>query len=112
MARFISGHAGSLDTFHGDAGCAKPDDLVADVHTDVPDPDVGDPGSVLHEAIGYVDLLMMAVDNGADRMVFAGPVLSHYEFELIGSPLRLSDSEWKTRARPPRPEWTRSYLAP
>jgi hypothetical protein len=34
------------------------------------------------------------VDNGADRFICAGPVLSHYEFEVIGAPRRLSDNEW------------------
>ncbi|NEO71764.1 DUF3160 domain-containing protein [Moorena sp. SIO3H5] len=97
----------------------KPDDsdkwdaIVADVHTNVPDPMVGDPGSVLHQGVGNIDLLMIAVDNGEDKMVFAGPVLSHYEFEMPGVS-RKSDSEWKkdiqTGKLPPRPNWTKSYL--
>ena len=74
------------DMFQHDAGSARWDALVVDVHTDLPCPDCGDPGSVLHEAVGNVDLLIIAVDNGPDRMVYAGPVLSHYEFELIGPP--------------------------
>ena len=96
-------------------GADEWDALVTDVHTDTPSPDVGDPGSVLHEAVGNVHLLLMAVDNGPDRMVYAGPVLSHYEFEL---PLnqRESDAQWKTEVRagklPPHPEWTRGYLVP
>ncbi len=68
--------------------------LVADVHTDVPDLDVGNPGSVLHEGIGRVNLLLIAVDNGADGFICAGPVLSHYEIEVIGPPRRLTDEEW------------------
>ena len=56
---------------------------------------VGDPGSVLHEAVGRVNLLMFAVDNGADRFICAGPVLSHYEFEVLGDPRRLDDNEWQ-----------------
>jgi hypothetical protein len=48
-------------------------------------------------------------------MVYAGPVLSHYEFEMPGL-TRRSDSEWREEIRngklPPRPEWTRSYLVP
>lgn len=39
---------------------------------------------VVHEGVGSVDLMLMAVNNGKDRMVFAGPVLSHYEFEMPG----------------------------
>ena len=53
-----------------------------------------DPGSILHEAVGRVNLLMLAVDNGTDRFICAGPVLSHYEFEVIGDPRRISDEEW------------------
>jgi len=91
----------------------KWDAIVADVHTNVPDPIVEDPGSVLHQGVGNIDLLMIAVDNGEDKMVFAGPVLSHYEFEMPGVS-RKSDSEWKkdikTGKLPPRPNWTKSYL--
>jgi len=95
------------------ADSAEWDAIVADVHTNVPDPSVGDPGSVLHEGIGNVDLLMLAVDNGEDKMVYAGPVLSHYEFEMPGVS-RKSDSEWQQDILkgnlPPRPDWTNSYL--
>jgi hypothetical protein len=91
------------------------DAIVADVHTDLPDPMNGDPGCVLHQGVGNVDLLVVAVDNGKDRMVYLGPVLSHYEFEM---PVveRKSDREWRQALRegklPPRPEWTQSYLVP
>jgi hypothetical protein len=104
------------------------DAIVADVHTDVPCGDCRDrdPGSVLHEGVGRVNLLMIAVDNGPDRMVFAGPVLSHYEFEILGAPRRLNDSEWQATLSGTYPEdvpasrieglappeWTRSYLIP
>jgi hypothetical protein len=116
--------------FHQNYGAGAFDALVADVHTDVPGD--SDPGSVLHEAVGRVNLLMIAVDNGADCMIFAGPVLSHYEFEVIGDPRRISDEEWSNQAWPPGilqgnfpadvpptrleglapPVWTQSYLAP
>ena len=63
----------------------------------------------------YVDLLMIAVDNGKDKMVYAGPVQSHYEFEMPGV-ARKSDSEWRNDIKignvPPRPDWTKSYLVP
>lgn len=114
-------------------GALRWDVLVTDVHTDVPCPECGDPGSVLHEGIGRTHLLMVAINNGPDRCVYAGPVFSHYEFELLGAPQRMTDPEWKQRwsnagfgelssvdtglARdwsgiPPHPEWTRSFLAP
>jgi hypothetical protein len=80
--------------FDSTYGSGATDAIVADVHTDVPFPEIGDPGSVLHEGIGLVNLLLIAVDNGADRFICAGPVLSHYEFETIGPPRRLSDDEW------------------
>jgi len=113
-------------TFHENYGAGAFDALVADVHTDVPNDTPPDPGSVLHEAVGRVNLLMLAVGNGADRMVFAGPVLSHYEFEVIGALRRLNDEEWQSIQGgnfPPDvpanriesltpPVWTQSYLAP
>ena len=70
---------------------------------------------MIHEGIGNVHLLMIAIDNGPDRMVYAGPVFSHYEFEVPGVN-RLSDEDWKARLqsgqKPPSPEWTRGYLIP
>jgi hypothetical protein len=61
-------------------------------------------------------MLMIAVDCGpGDVAVYAGPVLSHYEFEL-GPTTRMTDSQWKDQVRvgalPPQPEWTRAYLVP
>ena len=113
--------------FHSTYGAGAYDVLVADVHTDVPDPIVHDPGSVLHEAVGAANLLMLAVDNGGDRFVCAGPVLSHYELEVIGDPRRISDEEWQgiiswnifpdgltpslVEGLAP-PAWTQSYLVP
>jgi len=111
-------------------GSGANDALVADVHTDVPCyPPVcnpTDPGSVLHEGTGRVNLLLIAVDNGSDRFICAGPVLSHYEFEIIGDPRRLSDEEWHgilggdfpADVAPSRvedlapPIWTKGYLVP
>ena len=103
--------------FEGRQKSAIWDALVADIHTDVPSltPLGGDPGCVLHQGVGNVDLLLIAIDNGKDRMVYAGPVLSHYEFEMPNA-VRMTDSEWQQNINagklPPRPEWTRSYLVP
>jgi hypothetical protein len=59
------------------------------------------------------DLLLIAIDSGKDRMVYAGPVLSYYEFEMPGVQ-RKSDSEWQNDLQssraPPRPEWARGHL--
>jgi hypothetical protein len=68
------------------------------------------------EAVGNVQLMMIAVDNGpGDLAVYGGPILSHYEFEL-GPTTRLTDGEWKSQVAnniiPPAPDWTKSYLVP
>ena len=113
--------------FHTIRGADAFDAVVADVHTDVPSegfPCVS-PGHVLHEGVGRVNLLMIAVENGGKRMVLAGPVLSHYEFSLTGPPRRMSDAEWQNNLNQQRqrrdnpglvpthaPEWTRAYLVP
>lgn len=96
-----------------DGDCDKWDALVADVHTNPPMPELENPGSVLHQGVGNVDLLMIAVENGEDKMVYAGPVLSHYEFEMPSGERKL-DCEWEEDIcngnLPPRPDWTNSYL--
>jgi hypothetical protein len=85
------------------------------VHTDPPSLMDDDPGCVLHQGVGNVDLLVLAVDSGSDHMIYAGPVLSHYEFEMAGM-TRKSDGEWRNdlngHLAPPRPNWTRTYLVP
>jgi hypothetical protein len=81
-----------------DPECDIWDALVADVHTDLPDLVVNDPGAVIHEGVGNVLTMLIAVDNGLDRMVYAGPVFSHYEFEMPAV-VRMSDSEWKANLR-------------
>jgi len=102
--------------FYGDwRGCGKADYIVADVHTNPPAPDLGDPGCVLHQGLGKVNLMMLAVDNGKDRVAYAGPVFSHYEFEMPGV-TRRSDSEWAKELEagrlPSRPAWTKGWLVP
>lgn len=97
------------------AGADKWDALVADVHTDLMSEIHGDPGCILHEAVGNVHFLMVAIDCDGDRMIYGGPVLSHYEFEM---PLdqRKTDSEWQSELsqgkHPPQPDWTQAYLVP
>lgn len=101
--------------YKGRTDSGKWDAIVADVHTDVPAPPLGDPGCVLTQGVGNVDFMLIAIDNGKDKMVYGGPVLSHYEFEMPGVS-RKSDSEWRKQINegklPPRPEWTREYLIP
>jgi hypothetical protein len=101
--------------YRGPDDCMKWDALVADVHTDVPCMLCGDPGSVLHQGVGNVDLMVIAIDNGTDRVVYVGPTMSHYEFETP-SAVRKTDKEWKRDLLdakfPPRPDYTRGYLVP
>ena len=91
------------------------DSLVTDVHTDLPDDTVADPGCVLHQGVGKVDMLIIAVDSGPNRMVYAGPVLSHFEFTAAGT-TRHADHEWQGilngKTAPSRPAWTKEYLVP
>jgi hypothetical protein len=92
------------------------DALVTDVHTDPPEPLVNDPGCNLHEGVGNIQLLMVAVNWGpGDTAVYAGPVMGHYEFQL-GPTTRQTDSDWKSQVRagnaPPTPDWTRGYWVP
>lgn len=93
--------------------CDENDALVTDVHTDVPAELVGDPGSILHEGVGQVNMLLIVVDCGpTDRAVYAGPVMSHYEFETEIN-VRLTDPEWQSLSPLPNPpDWTRAYLVP
>lgn len=117
-------------------GSVRWDPLIADMHTDPPCGPCEDPGSVLHQAVGNVNLLLIAVNNGPDRCVYAGPVMSHFEFPVVGSPQRLSDTDWQIRLAkagladpsipemrpyasnndwsgvPPSPEWTAPFLVP
>jgi len=74
----------------------KPDGIdqfaptVADVHTD--------PNShqVLEVGVGRADLVVVAIDNGKDRMAFVGPTYTYYEFT---QPVdhRLTDAEFKSK---------------
>jgi hypothetical protein len=84
---------------------------VADVHTD------SNAGTVLEAGAGRADLVVVAVDNGIDRMAFVGPISTYYEFR---QPVdrRMTDEEFKDRlttsseADPERPEWFKGIYAP
>ena len=70
------------------------DPLITDVHTNGKDDCHGDPGGILHQAVGNPHFLLMAANHGDSRCVVAGPVFNHYEF-VLPQGFRLSDSEWK-----------------
>jgi hypothetical protein len=82
--------------------------LVADVHTHSFE------GRVVEEAVGYVDILIVAcpLSNGS-IILAAGPVLSYYEFKWPMSN-RLTDEEWRSLLdspdRPDRPKWYQPFL--
>ena len=100
--------------YHQTQGCDRGDQIVTDVHT-APSPP--EPGYVLHQAVGGVNFLLIAVDCGAERpVVYGGPVLSHYEMPTEGLK-RMTDSEWSTifytsTMRPKPTPWTSEYLVP
>ncbi len=77
--------------------------LVADVHTHTAEK------KVVEEAVGYVDLIIVACPS-SDGSIFlaAGPVLSYYEFKHPMSD-RLTDEAWRLMLdspnRPERPKW-------
>jgi hypothetical protein len=111
----IGGNADAELAYPLNFGSTKYDALAADVHTDLPDSWAGDPGGILHQGVGKVHLLYIAVESGNRRTIYAGPILSHYEWETPFS-IRKTDSEWKvdldTDERPPHPTWTQSFLVP
>lgn len=81
--------------------------IVADVHTDT------NSGQVLEEAVGYVDLIVVAYKTPDGRIsIGAGPVFSYYEFKESMSD-RLTDEQWKglleKGQQPSRPQWTESF---
>ncbi|MBM3845104.1 MAG: DUF3160 domain-containing protein [Verrucomicrobia bacterium] len=81
--------------FHEKFGAASSPSIIADVHTDYPDPLTGDPGGVLHQAVGSPPLMYVAIDTPAGKICFAGPVASHFELDVQGSPTRLTDEQWR-----------------
>jgi hypothetical protein len=101
--------------YKGVEDSGKEDFIIADVHTDVPAPLVGDPGGVLHQGLGRVDLMMVALEHGDGRIMYVGPTMSHYEHATTGV-TRIADSEWDAQVQagkaPTRPEWTKDYLLP
>ncbi|DBA04924.1 TPA: hypothetical protein N0F65_006926 [Lagenidium giganteum] len=83
------------------------DVIAVDVHTDSPSIEHGDPGGILHWGVGDVFLGVFVVNNA----VYAGPVLSHYEF-VMPKNQRLTDKEFEQRLPvTPSPVWaTDSFL--
>lgn len=83
--------------------------IIADVHTDT------NTAVVLEEAVGYIDLVIVAYKTPAGTIIAgAGPVFSYYEFKQPMSD-RLTDEGWaqllEQGQQPNRPLWTESFLA-
>ncbi len=80
--------------------------MVADVHTDT------NSRRVLEEAVGYVDLILVAYPVPDGRIILgAGPVLTYYEFTQPMSN-RLTDEAWREMQRESpveKPWWTSSF---
>jgi Protein of unknown function (DUF3160) len=81
---------------------------IADVHTGF-EPDGP---KALEVGVGDASLLVAAIDNQGDRMVYVGPMSSYYEFTQPADK-RLTDEEWGNRISdgmvPSRPSWTSSF---
>jgi Protein of unknown function (DUF3160) len=90
--------------YGGDPMKYKP--VVADVHSAPND------GTVLQEAVGDVNFLVVAVDNEKDRALYVGPAYSYYEFAGTMND-RLTDETWQAMIEqgrlPPRPAWTNVF---
>ena len=96
--------------------CDLWDPLVTDVHTDFPSAPDGDPGTILHEAVGSPAMMLISIDC-AERRVYAGPVFTYYEFTSgPGNFDRMTDEDWKETLtageQPQEPEWTREHRSP
>ncbi len=95
--------------YGGGAAAAEWGPTVVDVHTDP------DSQSVLEEAVGSCNFLVMAIDNENDRMIYVGPAYSYYEFQQPAAD-RLTDEHWSqllaTKKEPPRPSWTAAFQPP
>lgn len=94
--RFQNDNLAALPTsYHETYGAGSSPTIIADVHTDYPSLAPRDPGGVLHQAVGRPLLMYLAVDTPAGKICFAGPVASHFEIDVQGTPTRLTDRQWR-----------------
>lgn len=84
------------------------DVLVADIHTDVPSIEHGDPGSILHVGVGDVLTGFFVVDN----VMYAGPLFSCYEFTTAINERQSDEDFEEALSTMTPPSWaTRSFLS-
>ncbi len=97
------------DMFYKRRECDKWDPPIADIHTDP------NTRTVLEVGVGDANFVVMAIDNGPDKMCFVGPVYSYYEF-WHPADKRLTDTDWQQmlvkETAPKRPAWTSEFQAP
>ncbi len=95
-----------LSNPHFEGGRSEP--VVTDVHTDI------DNGRALTLGVGHPQLMIVAIDAGADGTValYGGPTYDLRVFEVEAAH-RMTDDQWRAAvevgALPPRPAFTRSY---
>jgi hypothetical protein len=107
---FIDSNLEMIETFPNDNPFQNGEDsqvaLVADVHTDP------NSGTVLEEAIGNPDTMMVVAPRDDELYAYAGPVFSYYEFTHPMSD-RLTDGAWQTMVgngeNPPHPCWFETF---
>jgi len=91
-----------------DGRALDPAPTIADVHSD------GETAQTLEAATGGVDMAIIAIDNGGDRALYVGPVLTYYEFAQPASD-RLDDDAWRQQVEssdvpaPGYPSWLAPY---
>jgi hypothetical protein len=83
--------------FYSQARALEQDPIIADVHTQPTDEAGNDLGRVLHVATGLPRLMIVTADTCVGPRAYVGVVSSYYE-PITDGWMRLTDSEWATRA--------------
>jgi hypothetical protein len=121
---FVDGGSGEppfsgwyADLYYSRDDAAKPDYIVADVHTQPTDFSGNVVGKVLHVGVGQINLGVFLAESPTfnyQPMCFVGPVMSYYE-KITENFDRLTDERWtelvETENLPARPDWVNIYLA-
>jgi len=102
-----------IDYMYGYDGLLKKNHVVADIHTTPSDCFGNVTGWVMHAGTGDINLgIYVASLPSGERVAFAGPALSYYEYTTQNFE-RLTDEEWENTnlQNASRPEWVNNYLA-
>lgn len=109
----VLGHTGWYADLHFDPlQAVESDPVITDVHTDIGgDLPVARQPSVLHVGTGLPRLMVVTVDSCEGPRAYAGVVSSYHE-TLEANFTRLTDDEWRERARDaPDVPWMKPVLA-